>query len=508
MLTLSICLKHYKRKDIQKEIIANSKDREIAFSFGDKGFGKRPDILKYERDVLELAKQGATSFHASEELWENPLRLDPELKRSELDDLRTGWDLVLDIDCSSWKISKIISWLIIQALKDHGISCYSTKFSGNKGFHIGVPFEAFPEKISNTETKLLFPEGPKKIALYLLDYMSKKYIKISEDNDIIFGNKFKVNAKDIDKIKTKEKLMDYYCKECGKKIILKEKKEKIEYVCPKCNERVILEENLPYVKCSKCHYPFMENMKRKFSKRLEKSKTSICSCGSTQYEERVNPLAIIEVDTLLISQRHLYRMPYSLHEKSGLCSLPFNPENILKFEKKYARPENIKVTKFRFLDKENIKGNEAKQLLLQALDFSIKEEETKIKETKVYDIPENAIPQQFFPPCILKGLQGLDDGRKRFVFALNNFLTCVGWNHDKIKTLIYDWNKKNREELREVYIKGQLRYHKQRKQRILPPNCKKFYHEIGICFPDNLCERIKNPVSYARRKTKFLQKQK
>ena len=54
---------------------------------------------------------------------------------------------------------------------------------------------------------------------------------------------------------------------------------------------------------------------------------------------------------------------------------------------------------------------------------------------------------------------------------------------------------------------GQLRYHKQKKKRILPPNCKEFYQEIGICYPDNLCEKIKNPVSYSRRKTKFLQKE-
>ena len=33
----------------------------------------------------------------------------------------------------------------------------------------------------------------------------------------------------------------------------------------------------------------------------------------------------LEIDTVLISSRHLYRMPYSLHEKSGLVSLPINP---------------------------------------------------------------------------------------------------------------------------------------------------------------------------------------
>ena len=34
-----------------------------------------------------------------------------------------------------------------------------------------------------------------------------------------------------------------------------------------------------------------------------------------------------------ISSRHLYRMPYSLHEKSGLVSIPFNPEKVMLFRK-------------------------------------------------------------------------------------------------------------------------------------------------------------------------------
>jgi DNA-directed RNA polymerase subunit RPC12/RpoP len=503
MLSLSSCLSFYKREDIQKEIILHARHREVAFKYGESGFGKRPDILQYEHDIIELAKQGMTSLHASEELWDNPLRLNAGMAKSELDELRSGWDLILDIDCPSWNISKIIAWLIIKALKDHQISCYSIKFSGNKGFHIGIPFEAFPSKINNIETRLLFPEGPKKIASYLLNYISMKYIKVSNDNDIVFGSKFKVKSEHINKIKTKEKLMEFRCKECGKKVIPQDNKEKIEYVCPKCSERIFLEEDLSAVKCPRCSYPFMENMKRKFSKRIEHSKSSICSCGSTQYVELVNAGAIIEVDTLLISQRHLYRMPYSLHEKSGLCSIPFNPEHILQFDKKYAKPELVKVSKLRFLEREHVHQKEAMQLLLQALDFAHKEESTKQKESKIYELPTQAIGQQYFPPCMLKGLLGMKDGRKRFVFALTNFLTSAAWSYDAIEALIKEWNKKNSEALREVVLVSQLRYHKQRKQTILPPNCRSYYEEIGICTPDNLCERIKNPVSYAKRKMGF-----
>ena len=117
-LTKDMCLKHYKRKEIQEEIVNGAKDKEIAVKFGDKGFGKRPDVLLFPNDVLELAKKDATSFHASEELWLNPLNLKPEMRRKELDDLRKGWDLILDIDCKILDYSKIAADLLVKALKN------------------------------------------------------------------------------------------------------------------------------------------------------------------------------------------------------------------------------------------------------------------------------------------------------------------------------------------------------------------------------------------------------
>ena len=65
MIHLSTSLKYYKREDVQKAIVEHGTDKEVAARFNDK-FGKRPDTLTYPSDVLELAKQGATSFHCSE----------------------------------------------------------------------------------------------------------------------------------------------------------------------------------------------------------------------------------------------------------------------------------------------------------------------------------------------------------------------------------------------------------------------------------------------------------
>ena len=86
-MLLSKTLMFYKRREVQKHLIEQAKNKEVAIRFGDY-FGKRPDILMYENDVLELAKKKATSFHCSEELWKNPLSLRTEIKKQEMDDLR------------------------------------------------------------------------------------------------------------------------------------------------------------------------------------------------------------------------------------------------------------------------------------------------------------------------------------------------------------------------------------------------------------------------------------
>jgi len=80
MIDIGTVLRHYKRKEIQEAMVAAAKDREVAVRYGDKGYGKRPDTLSYPNDVIEFAKQRATSFHVSEEHWSNEKR---RTRRSE-----------------------------------------------------------------------------------------------------------------------------------------------------------------------------------------------------------------------------------------------------------------------------------------------------------------------------------------------------------------------------------------------------------------------------------------
>ena len=494
MISLSTALKHYKRKDMQDEILLAAQDKEVVARFGDRGFGKRPDALKYPSDIIEQVKNGATSFHISEEQWKDPLQITTPMTKNEADSLRSGWDLVIDIDFEVWEITKLIANEIIKALKEHGVSSVSCKFSGNKGFHVGVPFKAFPEKVHEQETKTLFPEATKRVVIYLADYidskersfaLSKNIIKSKEFNDFL-----KKTGKDADEL-TKS-----ICLKCGTRLKPEDKKQ-VEFICSKCGKIVNADESVKYMICDKDNV-YMERIQNTMIKKCPK-------CEGTKFGKKVN----LFIDTLLVSSRHLYRMAYSLHEKSGLASIPIDPNRVLEFDKSNAKPEVVRIPKFRFLDTRNVKKGEAGKLIIEAFDHKpqIEGEENEV-EKKKYEPLGFALQEEFFPPCIKKGLKGLKDGRKRFSFLLINFLTSVGWDYEKIEKLIIEWNKKNYEPLREENLLAQVRYHKRNKKKILPPNCDNaaYYKDIEICEPDNLCSRIKNPVNYSRRKVKYVKK--
>jgi len=420
MIDKGALLRHYKQNAIQEAIIACAKDKEIAVRYGDGGFGKRPDTLVYPKDVIEFVQQGATSFHCSEELWENPLQLHTQMKKQDVEKLRKGWDLVLDIDSPFLEYAQITADLLVQALHYHGIESVSIKFSGNHGFHIGVPFESFPEKVDGIPTKCIFPDGPRKIAGYLR-YMINTHVA----------------------------------------------------------ERILEKDNLQTIQ---------EKTGKKFEEIVVKGK--------------FNPFSIVDIDTILLSNRHLYRMPYSFNEKSGLLSIPLNPKKILQFKKEEAKPEKNSVGKEVFLDREKIIPGEAAKLIMQAKDFKIQIipiAESKLKPEKTYEDVQIAINEEFFPPAIKKMLEGLEDGKKRTLFVLTNFLTSVGWSHDQVLARLRQWNQKNIPPLSETLLVGQVRYHKQQKKRILPPNFDNDNYYNALLpgeVHDNLSRKFKNPVNY------------
>jgi len=434
----SACLKHYSKKEVQEAIVLGAKKREVGVMYLDRKFGKRPDTLTFSGDVLEFVKNGVTSFHVSEERWNNPLQLNTGMKRNELDSLRSGWDLVIDVDGKIFEFSAEATDLIIKALKYHGINAITCKFSGNKGFHIGVPYESFPEIVKGKEIAKWFPEGARAVAEYL-----------------------------------KEMIKGHLAKRLTEQFSISEIQQKTGL-------------------------QFKDIVKN----------------------NQFDPYSVLELDTVLISSRHLYRSQYSINEKSGLVSIPVDINKILQFKKESAKIQNLQVSKNLFLDPTNCVKNEARTLLVQAMDFAgAKESQTKERQSdkktgkvREYDDKEitTAAPINAFPPCVIRILQGMTDGKKRAVFVMNNFLTSTGWNYEAIQELLSEWNKKNDPPLRENHIESHIRYHKAQKKKILPPNCSNnaYYKDLGLCNPDGLCAKIKNPVNYTLIKIKIAEKTK
>ena len=506
MIDLSGRLKFYKRHDIQQSMLRLAKGKELAVKYADKGFGKRPDTIQYSAEIVEFIKQGVTSFHISEERWSDPLDLKPGLTAQQLNSLRVGWDLVIDIDSKEWEISKIATWLVVKTLQEFGIASVSVKFSGNKGFHVGVPFEAFEDTIANKDMSQEFPHFPKRIAQFIIDHIKDNYISIEGDY-VLFDD---VGRFSLDKLKnvTDPKIPLIRCKRCRTPITDREYAISIEFICPYCNTRYHTDLDKEYMHCERCG-----RMTQRFDN--SQRKASLCSCGCDLAD--INPLSIIEVDTLLISSRHMYRCVYSLHEKSGLVSIPVRPEDILSFDKSKAEPHKVSISSdLSFLDSSKTAKGEAKDLILSMLEdhskvIELQKEDLTQSVTKPYQIDfeelKHKAPEQIFPPCIHHILKGIADGKKRALFVLVNFLKNAGWNHEDISDLVFGWNKKNPEPMRENIIISHLRYHKNTKT--LPPNCSNtdYYKDLGICHPDTLCKKIKNPVNYTRRKARALQQE-
>ena len=416
----AIATSYYSRQDIRKAIFDFSKNREVVPLYFE-GFGKRPDALQYESDLLAFVRKGATSFHCSEEIWRDPLEISTEMSQEQFNELRQGWDLLIDIDSKYLDYSKVSCSLIIKALEFHGVRNIGVKFSGSKGFHIIVPWKAFPKQIYDNETKKMFPEWPRMISLYI-NFLIKDQLL--------------------------EKLSDLFDKE-----------------------------------------------RKTYIKDFEAS-------------EKVAP------DIVLVSSRHLFRMPYSLHEKTSLSSVVIDKDKVLDFEIKDANPLRVQINNFY----PEAREGEASELLLQAMDWwksnqekQEREEMQKKKQTKqktgkegYKEVVIKDLTPNLFPPCIDNISKGIkEDGRKRALFILINFFKSLKLSQEGIETRINDWNNKNYKPLNQGYIKSQLLWHS-RQKTVLPPNCDKtHYKDLGICNPDSICGKIKNPVNYTIKKSFF-----
>lgn len=407
---------NYYRK-VAPVIVNFSQNREfvpVYWKDGEKRFGQRPNTIEYEEDLLFYVKKGATSFHVSEERWSDVMKLKEAKREKDLKELRIGWDFVIDIDAPDLRLSKIIGHEITSFYREWGIE-YVVKYSGNKGFHIIVPWEEFPKTIEyNGETIELakvFPEIPRLMISYIFSKIQKKLIK-----------------------------------------------------------------------------------------KLQKLSQEILGISGEELSEQ------ILIDAVLISPRHLFRAPYSLHEKSWLASVPV--DNINNFVPEMAEPSLIDDPID--LDFSSFKENKnVEKLVIASLLFKESERWEKISKIvsavniKVRIRESKPRKKRELAPCIKNILKGLKDGRKRAVFILINYFRRLGYDWEEIRRILYEWNQKNEEPLKEKYIDYQLEWHKRKEEegiKYLPPNCNRleYYQDMGVCEKDKnpKCEGMRNPLSY------------
>ena len=403
---------YYSKPAVQKAIFEFSKNREVVPRYFE-GFGKRPDSLQYPGDIFELVKKGATSLHCSEEIWSDPLNIVTGMSPKQLNELREGWDLLLDIDSKYLDYSKVLAEIIVKILKFYGVKNIGIKYSGSKGFHLIVPWKAFPEEINGIKTAEMFPEWPRILTQFIMDVSKKELIeKVSQ--------------------LTKE------------------------------------------------------------------------SAGFSKYVRDFEAPKDVMPDLILVSPRHLFRMPYSLHEKTALASAVLTIEELKNFQPKHADPLKVEVRNF-MPDSE---VGEASELLREALDWH-KNQEPEERQKTSYDKPDNQrdfapikitnLSEELLPPSIKKILEGVNDGRKRAVFVLLNFFRAIGTERTEIEKRLSDWNKKNEIPLKDGYITSQLIW-SYRNKIVLPPNYDKDYYKgIGVT-PTEEELRLKNPVNFVSRK--------
>ncbi|MAH42840.1 hypothetical protein CL614_03895, partial [archaeon] len=162
--------KYYSNPKVANRISQAANGREIAGAFWNGAYDKRPNIAQYASDVVKMAENGITSFHVSVEHWQNAMMLSAGMQASDYSKIRTGWDILLDMDSKiGMEGGKQCALAIIDFLDKYKITSYGVKFSGSRGFHIVLPNSIFPKEIDYKQLAKEYPRIPRIIALFIED---------------------------------------------------------------------------------------------------------------------------------------------------------------------------------------------------------------------------------------------------------------------------------------------------------------------------------------------------
>src|SRR3989338_7480196 len=162
-MNYSQILDYYSREDVQNALLAVSEDREVVGIFKTGAFGQRPNMLVYPGDVVSMVRSGNVAFHGSVERWNNPMSLRPGMVKEEMDELRKGFELIIDLDVKVFEYAKIYAKIFHDELRSYGIKNIGIKYTGGKSFHMAVPFESFPENVNYKPTRMQYPLIPQAI---------------------------------------------------------------------------------------------------------------------------------------------------------------------------------------------------------------------------------------------------------------------------------------------------------------------------------------------------------
>ena len=431
---------YYSNPKVQEVLLNFSKNREVVPRYFE-SFGKRPDTLQYNSDIIGLVNKGATSFHASEEIWHNPLEINSDMNSKELENMRKSWDLLIDIDSPFLDYSIEAAKLLVKELEDNGINSYGIKFSGSKGLHIIVPAKAFPETFNGIETKKMFPEWPRAIVQYLMIKIKPEYNKKITELGINFEavkERMNLSEKDLVSIQcpncnnpvNKTNFVSFICEKCEtpyQRPNYKITKKKIRCTDDSCSGFMSVVKEEDYYFCNNCKTKLnMNSDEIELSSKRHKTVESRESKRDITVQEFTRELAgekIASLDLVLVASRHLFRMPYSLHEKTSLASIVLNKEELNSFTPKDADPLKVNIKPF------YIEPNEAEAtgLLAEALKWKSQNEPHEIKKriSEEFVADFTGVTEEMFPQPIKLLLKGLQEGRKRGLFILLTFLKSL-----------------------------------------------------------------------------------
>ncbi len=175
MITRKEIHDYYSREDIASQLVKNAANREVAGAFYDGQYDSRPNILQFHSDVVQMVRKGVTSFHYSVEHWKSPMAVHTERDYSKL---RTGWDIIIDIDSKlGIEESQSAALIAIELLEKYGIRNAGIKFSGRRGFHICLPWIMFPQEVNYKPLAQLYPKVPQAIISFIRDRIKEKLMK-------------------------------------------------------------------------------------------------------------------------------------------------------------------------------------------------------------------------------------------------------------------------------------------------------------------------------------------